>query len=234
MTNLNFEALRDLHNSANNLLHSPKIQEALADYRQEKWVNEVSEASLTMLDICSISKDVLSLVKHHLQDLQFTLRRVTINDGETDFGNKIAAYNCYRKMLKKETLKCLNCLKGMKSKSVISGLISIPIDHNLRVVVDVLRKVRIITISIVESLFSLIAIPWLDRRLKGSSFATMLIMKVSGQNLYDVCDLVAVQNANKKILEAIEIAIEELEMELECMIRRLIETRVALLNILTN
>lgn len=224
MERLNFEALKDLHNTANDLLHmySPIVRQALVDHRQEKWVSEVSEASLRMLDVCGISKDVLSLVKQHLQDLQLTLRRV----GESDIGEKIAAYNCYRKKLKKETVKCLNSLKEVKVKAMDSEMA--PVDHNLTVVVEVLREVRVTTISIVESLLSLIAIPWLDRKPSKGSFASKF-MRVS---LYDICDEIAVQSANKR-LEAVEITIEYLEVELECMFRRLIQTRVGLLNILT-
>ncbi|KAH7523429.1 uncharacterized protein LOC107419770 [Ziziphus jujuba] len=227
MERLNFEALKDLHNTANDLLHmySPIVQQAIVDHRQEKWVSEVSEASLRMLDVCGISKDVLLLVKQHLQDLQLTLRRV----GESDIGDKVAAYNCYRKKLNKETVKCLNSLKGMKIKSIISE--TAPVDHNLTLVVDVLREVRVTTISIVESLLSLIAIPWLDRKSSKRSFASKF-MRVSGQSLYDICDEMAVQSANKR-LEAVEITIEYLEVELECMFRRLIQTRVGLLNVLT-
>jgi hypothetical protein len=230
MASPNFDALRDLHNSANDLLHSPTIQRALLHQRQEKWVHEVSEASLRMLDVCGISKDVLLLVKEQLQDLQFTLRRVCI--GEPDIGGKIAAYNHYRKKLKKETLKCLNSLKGMKNKKPIASDRLSPIDDNLKVVVDVLKEVRVTTISIVESLLSLISIPWLDQKTAKRSFASRF-MRASGQCLYDICDVMAVQSANKR-LEAVEIAIEDLEAELECMFRRLIQTRVSLLNILTN
>lgn len=224
----NFDALRDLHNSANLLLHSPTIQQSLVSHRQEKWVHEVSEASLRMLDVCGISKDVLSLVKEQVHDLQFTLRKVCIV--EPDIGTKIAAYNHYRKKLKKETLKCLNSLKGIKSKSIVSN--HSPIDENLKVVVDVLKEVRVTSISIVESLLSLISIPWLDQKSAKGSFASRFI-RVSGQGLYDMCDVMALQSANKR-LEAVEIAIEDLEAELDCMFRRLIQTRVSLLNILTN
>lgn len=222
-----------MHNTANDLLHmySPMVQHALVDRRQEKWVSEVSEASLRMLDVCGISKDVLLLVKQHLQDLQVRLRRL----GESDMGDKITAYNSCRKKLKKETVKCLNSLKGTKIKSIISEIT--PVDHNLTVVVDVLREVRVTTMSTVESLLSLIAIPWLDGksiRSKGTSFASKLMgVRTSScqtsSNLY-VCEN---QSAEKR-LEAVETTIEYLEVELECMFRRLIQTRVALLNILTN
>ncbi|GLT99951.1 hypothetical protein SLE2022_173540 [Rubroshorea leprosula] len=66
---INFNALRDLHNSANDLLHSPMIQKALLHQGHKKWMHEVSESSLRMLDICGISRDVLLLVKDHVQDL---------------------------------------------------------------------------------------------------------------------------------------------------------------------
>ncbi|XP_073265526.1 uncharacterized protein [Populus alba] len=145
------------------------------------------------------SKDVLLLVKEHLLDLQFTLRRKRVS--KPDISTKIAAYIFYRKKLKKETMKCLKSLKGMKGKSVTSDISNV--DHSIIVVVEVLREVRVTTITIVESLLSLISIPWLD------------------------------QGSNKR-LEAVEIAVEDLEVELECMFRRLIQTRVLLLNILTN
>ncbi|KAL3593053.1 hypothetical protein D5086_011693 [Populus alba] len=103
-------------------------------------------------------------------------------------------------------MKCLKSLKGMKGKSVTSDISNV--DHSIIVVVEVLREVRVTTITIVESLLSLISIPWLDQ---GSTLHT----------------------ADKR-LEAVEIAVEDLEVELECMFRRLIQTRVLLLNILTN
>ncbi|KAK2660856.1 hypothetical protein Ddye_007389 [Dipteronia dyeriana] len=234
MARLNFIALRDLHNSANDLLHSPVIQQALVHQRQEKWVNEVSEASLRMLDVCGITKDVLLLVKQHLQDLQSTLRRVII--GESDISTKIATYNRYRKKLKKETLKCLHSLRGIKSKSNIvtsDHILSPAVNPNLVIVVDVLKEVKVTTISIVESLLSLISIPWLDQKSAKGSFTSMFMRSGSQQSLYDICDEMALQSANKR-MEAVETAIEILEVEIECMFRRLIQTRVSLLNILTN
>lgn len=246
----NFEALKDLHNSVNNLLYSPMIQQALVHDRQEKWVHQVSEASLRMLDVCGISKDVLLMVKEHLHDLQSMLRRVS-SDQEADIDNKMGAYNCYRKKLRQETLKCLNSFKRIKkNKSSRTMCIctsqplleSSPIymDHNLRVVVDVLRQVRVTAVSIVETLLSLISIPWLDR--KSATTTKSIFIKATfrlpswswgnRQRVYDICDATALQSASKR-LDAVEIAIQDLEAELDCMFRRLIHTRVALLNILT-
>jgi hypothetical protein len=49
----------------------------------------------------------------------------------------------------------------------------------------------------------------------------------------DIFDAMMLQSAKKR-LAGVQIAIEDLEVELECMFRRLIHTRVLLLNILTN
>ncbi|KAB1203583.1 hypothetical protein CJ030_MR8G015406 [Morella rubra] len=180
----NFDALRDLHNSANDLLHSPPVQRALFHRRQEKWVHEVSEASLWMLD----------------------------------------------KEVEERNIQVLEFFKGIKYKCFTSDLPAI--DGSLKVVVDVLKEVRATAISIVESPLSLISIPWLDRKSAKGSFASRFV-RVSDCSMYDVCDLMALQSANKR-LEAVEIAIEDLEAELECTFRRLIQTRLSLLNILTN
>ncbi|KAK7310249.1 hypothetical protein RJT34_07645 [Clitoria ternatea] len=232
MAPFNFDALKDLHNSANDLLHSPMVKQAIVHQREEKWVNDVSESSLRMLEVCGISKDVLLLVKEHLQELQFTLRRASI--GEAGVEEKITAYNCYRKKLKKETLKCLKWLKkGMKKSQKVSRVHPpTKLEQKLMLVVDVLREVRMTSISIVESLLSLISSPSLDSQTGKKSFTSKLV-PVSFQNSDDIYDVMVLQTANKR-LAGVRLAIEDLEVELECMFRRLIHTRVLLLNILTN
>lgn len=120
-------------------------------------------------------------------------------------------------------MKCLSSLKGIKSDIVV-------INPNLGLIVDVLKEVRGTTICIVESLLSLVSIAWLDEKSSKGLFGIRRL-KV-GQSLYDVCDEIEIQSANKR-MEAVENAIEVLEVEIECISRRLIHTRVLLLNILT-
>ncbi|KAB5568064.1 hypothetical protein DKX38_001857 [Salix brachista] len=223
-----FNALRDLHTSANDLLHSPEIQQVLVSQKQEKWLHEVSEASLRMLDVCGISKDVLLLVKEHLLELQLKLRRKRVC--KQGVSTEIAAYDRYRKKLKKETLKCLKSLKGTTGKSVTPD--ASHVDHSIMVVAEVLREVRVTAITIVESLLSLVAIPWLDQGSSKGSFIRSTFLRSTGQSLYGFFDETALHSAYKR-MEAVEIALEDLEVELECMFRRLIQTRVLLLNILT-
>ncbi|KAL1822924.1 hypothetical protein ACET3Z_009702 [Daucus carota] len=220
----NFAALRELQDSANNLLHSPTTKRALLQH-EEKYVDEVCEASLQMLDICGTTKDVLMHVKDHLQELHSTFR--TISVGETTVENRLGAYYVHRKKLKREMVNCLRSLKEMKSDHIY------PIDHNLAVVVNVLREVRITMISTMESLMSLMSMPSPDSYKSYIGTFTSKFIRVNSLSLWENCDSTTFQTGNKR-LEAVEIAIEDLEVELECIFRRLIETRVSLLNILTN
>ncbi|XP_021756132.1 uncharacterized protein LOC110721302 [Chenopodium quinoa] len=185
-----------------------------------------------MLDLCGTTREVHLLIKQHLQDLQHTLRRAKIE--EFDFDAHIVAHTLHRKKLKKKVAKCLRITKGtMKSKCFTSDLSLL--DHSLIVVVHVLREVKGATISILESLLSLVILPTTIPSVnhgKSSSFASKL-RRINCQRLLERCDSMDIVVANKR-LEEVASAMEELEVELESIIRRLTRTRVLLLNILTN
>ncbi|XP_059285799.1 uncharacterized protein LOC132039311 [Lycium ferocissimum] len=229
----NFDALRDLHDSANNMLHSPVIKQEITHQGQEKWAHEVSETSLRMLDVCGTTKDVLLLVKDHVHDLKSTFRRISVGENATT-ENKFAPFHCHRKKLKKEMLKRLHSLKGMKNNTkCIDSSSSIDDKNNLMVVVNVLREVRVATMSILESLMALMSMPSPNTTRKTSKgYFGSKLLRVNSLSSWEKCDAMTLQCANKR-LEAVELAIEDLEGELECIIRRLIRTRVSLLNLLT-
>ncbi|XP_052203139.1 uncharacterized protein LOC127808609 [Diospyros lotus] len=113
-----------------------------------------------MVDVYGITRDVILLVRDHLYDLQSTFCRISV--GEMGVENKFVARHLHRKKLRKEMLKRLNSLKGTKNKCRILDVSTM--DGNLMVVVDVLREVRVTTISIVESLMLLMAMPSLERK----------------------------------------------------------------------
>ena len=184
-----------------------------------------------MLDFCGTTRDILLLVKGHLQDLGHIFRRARpkINNG-LDFEAQILAHVLYRKKLKKEVGKCLRAIKTMKDKYFITDLSQV--DQNLIVVAHVLREVRGVTVSTLESLLNLISLPTtISITHNQTSFASKFIPIVRCQRLLERCDSMEIQMANK-LLEEVESAMEVLEVELECIIRHLIHTRVLLLNIL--
>ncbi|KAG7597721.1 hypothetical protein ISN44_As06g020510 [Arabidopsis suecica] len=218
MALLDLEGLRELQDSANYLLdHCPEARESLCQQGKEKWIEQVSEASLIMLDVCNVSKDVMALVRHSLHDLQLTLRCNGSNLSE-----KIAAYNQYRNKLKKETLKSLHSLKRIEGGRGMMEMMEMQsIEQNLLFVAEVLREVRRAIVSMVESLFSFMCVPWLERKPSKGSLSSLFTMQFCCCD--DVWDEVAVQSAGTR-LEAAQIAVEELEIELGCIFQRLIQS----------
>ncbi|CAH1439778.1 unnamed protein product [Lactuca virosa] len=237
MSILNFYSLRDLHNSANDLLHSPSFKRALSYHQQNQTsVQKVSESSLKMLDSCGRTKEILFLVKTHIQELQSTFRRITL--GETSSAeNKFSAYHVHRKDLKKQMLNRLKSLKMTKNKTTSNYYD----DNSIVVVANVLGEVRETIISLVESLMLLMSMPSPNPNPKtrksmhsnGLIAAKAKFMRVNSLTPWEKCEVHAVRRAIER-LEAVESAVEDLEVELESIFKRLIRTRVLLLNILSN
>lgn len=238
----NFSELRDLHKRANDLLHSSQIQQTLTQHHQETpatattSVREISEATLEMLDLCGTTRDIHLLVKEHLQELQHTLRRAKFDAGGSDFEAQMSAHGLYRKKLNKELAKCLRTIKGTKNNKFFTSDLSL-IDQNLIVVVHVLREIKGATISLVECLLNLLSLPTTvsivhSQRSLSSSLASKF-RRVNCQRLLERCDSMEIRMANKR-LEEVEKSMEDVEVELECVVRRLIHTRVLLLNIVNN
>ncbi|KAK4390890.1 hypothetical protein Sango_2152300 [Sesamum angolense] len=94
----NLATLRDLHEGINNLIQMPSTQQAISHETSEKWTNELLEESLGLVDLCGFARDVLSLTKGSVQDLQSSIRR---NRGETATADDINAYMTSRKKINK-------------------------------------------------------------------------------------------------------------------------------------
>lgn len=234
----NFESLRDLHDSVNNLLRSPDFKRVLSHHKQDqKWVQMVSDSSLKMLDSCGTTKDILCHVKGHIQELQSRFRRVSL--GETEM--KLSEYRFQRKDMRKQMLKRLNSLKNMKNTITASGGHDTTIDDNLMVVANVLKEVRETIVILLESVMSLMSMPNPNPRTtkpmtiscNGVLAAKVKFTRVNSLTPWEDCDVQALQSAIER-LEAVESAMEDLEVELGCIFQRLMRTRVLLLNILTN
>ena len=135
-------------------------------------------------------------------------------------------------------LKRLKSLKLTKNTTTSNGYDD---DHNLVVVANVLGEVRETIISLVESLMLLMSMPSPNPNTKtrksmhsnGFIAAKAKFMRVNSLSRWEKCEVHAVRRAIER-LEAVESAVEDLEVELECIFKRLIRTRVLLLNILSN
>ncbi|XP_031259271.1 uncharacterized protein LOC116117373 [Pistacia vera] len=232
--------LQNLHDCVDQLLQLSMSQQALAQDQKKQSVDELLNGSLRLLDICSIAKDALLQTKESVQGLQSIFRRRRGDDLELTI--EVKKYLTSRKTVKKTIQKALKNLKGLKHRS------SSPICEEQEMI-SMLKEVDSVTFNVIESLLSLILGPRASSKLSSWSVVSKLIMQPkqvaceeTDPNEFEEVDAELSTLLNKKStcenikiqLQELESSIQDLEDGLESLSRRLIKTRVSLLNILNN
>ncbi|XP_002510645.2 uncharacterized protein LOC8267882 [Ricinus communis] len=236
--------LKDLYERVDDLFQLPLIQQALSHEYQDKCVDDLLDGSLRLLDVCSTTRDVFSQMKECIQELESSLRRK--RTVESSLENEVKAYMTSRKRLNKVISKCFGNLKRMEKNAT-----ALPSEKksDLTAAVSMLKEVEEISIVVLESLLSFVSPPKTRTRSTGWNAVTKLFQsgRVSCEDANEVekmdaelivligrkFSLVNMQNALKG-LEALESSIQEMEEELECVYRRLLKSRVSLLNMLNH
>ncbi|KAF8377730.1 hypothetical protein HHK36_031114 [Tetracentron sinense] len=230
----NLGVLNDLYERVNGVLQLPLTLQAFSHERNEKWVDEMLDGSLMLLDLCGTTRDVFSQMKECVQDLESSLRRR--KGGEFSLANIVGAYLISRKKVNKVIRKCFGDLKRVEKHTF-----SAPVDRDrdLVAMVSMLREVEAITLSVFESLLSFVYGPKARSKQSGWSLVSKLMQtkrvsceveqaNINGVHKVDVAvyglnnsqilckeiDVVQVQNVQKR-LEALEWNIQDLEEGLE-------------------
>ncbi|KAF5204260.1 hypothetical protein FRX31_006154 [Thalictrum thalictroides] len=239
--------LTSLYDSVDDLLHLPHIQQVLVHHRDENFVDKVLDGSLRLLDVSSTIRDVLLRMKEHVQQTRSVLRR---RRGEFKLRNEIDGYMHARRKINKVIHKCLRNLRKMVSKHSLFS----QNDQDLVTVVHVLKEVETLTLSVCESLLRFLSGSRTSLKPSGWSLVSNLMhkkrIKCEEQHLdsnevemlqktmlvlssHKCHEVKTLQKAQVQ-LEVLETSIRSLEDGLECVFRRLIKTRVSVLNILNN
>lgn len=244
--------LMDLIDCVENLLMLPLSQQILTQHRQEKWVDELLEGSLGLLDACDTAKDVLSQIRDHASKLLSALRRRRVNECKTSTG--VDEYLTSRKKGMKAMQKALKNLKVMKNKCSFSPLNTDPEAVSL---VCMLREVEMVTLTLLESLLSSISGSTLRSKPSSWSLVSRLVhhKQVACEEAApaEITEFEKVDSALSSLIHhrgksvnlallddmqkevgQLEQSIQNLEGGLEFLSRRLIKTRVSLLNILNH
>lgn len=231
----NLNLLTELHVHLSNLLQLPITQVALSVEQNKQWVEEFS---LGLLEVCGSIKDILSMTKSSIQELESSIRRRSAHENGvhnfilTKRKTKILAQNCIKKAEKiSSLLKCHE--KG------------VAIFYRL-------REIEEISFLGFKSILSFINVVKPRSKQNGWSLVSKLIPSQrvvcetneaafnEVESLYLTLDAVKREKNTQKMqnlqnqLKAFELSIEEMEGGLECLFRRLLKNRVTLLNILNH
>ncbi|GMI84568.1 hypothetical protein like AT2G17080 [Hibiscus trionum] len=235
--------LQDLYDYVDMLLQLPLAQQALAQEQQRKWVEELLDGSLLLLDVCGTAKDALLQTKECTQELQSILRR---RRGVEGLSNDVRKYITCRKAVRKAICKALKNLKHMENKLSSSSFSN---DDETVAVISTLKQVEEVTISTLESLLSFISGPDAESKSSRWSLVSKLmhqkkVMCEEEQKINEIVNAEAtvrslIKSGNMKHVENVqnelqnsEMCIQDLDEGLESLFRRLIQARVTTLNIL--
>lgn len=137
-----------LYKCVDNLLSLPLTQQAISQCHYEKRVDGLLDGSVTVLDTCGLTRDIVSHVKEHFRDVQCALRR---RKGDSSIESIVSNYVCFRNEVKKEVKRGI---ANMKQVDRTMGQYSDhDLDHHLIMVIRVLMEISEMTVKIFESIF---------------------------------------------------------------------------------
>ncbi|XP_020216507.1 uncharacterized protein LOC109800179 [Cajanus cajan] len=242
--------LAEVYNCMEELFHSPQTQQALLRYHDGKLVEEALCGSVTLLDTCESARDLLLVLKEHMQTLHSATRR---RKGDSSIESSISAYDGFKKKAKKTIAKQLGLLKRMQNKGCSFSFLDQ--DQQLAFLARVIREASTITISILRSVLLFLSMPTTFGT-KGSSLISKLKPTVlfssqkEQKNTNGVADLNSVlcsllrreKNSDSNdelqralgVLETLNVNIDGLEGGLDCIFRCLVKNRVSFLNMLAH
>ncbi|CAJ2676053.1 unnamed protein product [Trifolium pratense] len=239
--------LEDLYISMEDLLNMTSTQKAISHNQGEKFVEELMDGSVKILDVCGITRDTMLQVKENVQSLHSSLRR---RKGDSSIETSVAEYKFFTKKMKKNVTKLITSLKHMESKFGASSLLNQ--DQEVVSVIRVLREVIVMNMTIFQSILSFLVgyssksmeTKWMKvaklmhkRTIsceeKLENFNELQCVEVSLRTLLSEGSDVSKMQATHENFEALENAIDMIENGLESVFRLLVKTRVCLLNIVT-
>lgn len=231
--------LNKLYDSTEDILALPHIQQAISQECQGKLADELLDGYLRLLDSCSIARDLFSQTKQSIQEILSAIRRKQTGD--------LSGYLTSRRKSQKMIQKTLKGFGSIRSRQPV---VATQKDIETLAVLTMLKEVETITMAIFASMLSHLN----GRQQQTCWFRVSKLMntRVTNQeeernvNEFDKFDatlqfLISQKQSDKDEFEQVQnqlrsvlSSIHTVEDELDCLFRRLIKSRVFLLNILNH
>ncbi|XP_028752861.1 uncharacterized protein LOC114712478 [Neltuma alba] len=142
--------LQDLQDSSDKLLQLSTTRQVLAQDCSQKWVDELLDGSLRLLDICSTAKDCLVMSKESVYEVQSATRR---RGAEAAFTVGAGNYLASRKNVKRAIRNALGNIKGITNGLTVSS------EAKENDTLSMLKQAEAVTVSTLESLLYFISDP---------------------------------------------------------------------------
>ncbi|XP_055804407.1 uncharacterized protein LOC129873354 [Solanum dulcamara] len=213
--------LEKLYKCIDDLPNLPQTLQALSQSLNVKWLDELLDKSLRLLDLCGTLRELVSQCKENVRDLQSALRR---RKGDSTTNDSVERFTSFSKKMKRDSKRSVSTLKQMDQETAVSVLLDA--DQDTIAVIRALREANTVCLSYFQKLLSCLCVPLLKPEPSKWSLLSRLIQK---DRIASEC-----QEENMSLgtrLETFEAYLYSFEDGLEAIYRCLIRSRSSLLNI---
>ncbi|KAL0726079.1 hypothetical protein Bca4012_022172 [Brassica carinata] len=229
--------LEELYDCTDEFLKMCSTQRAMSSVGSD-FMEEMLDGSLRLMDICSLSRDLMVETQEHVRDLQSYVRRKKVagGGGGDQLDVAVLGYVRFRKNMRKQTKKLLGSLKSIDGGSSSYD----HDDEHLVAVIDAMRRVVYVSVVVLKSLLEFLS--GRESNIKSKLASVLKKKKCSledAKNELETLDS-AIRGDScsrddlQEKLEEVEMSIGGFEKNVEGLFRRLIRTRTSLLNIISH